>query len=122
MPLLKGASRPESTVKSTMTMTTAQFKDKLETLDNSDLESYSDLVEEFGASLLEFCDRPDVADETVRNVVDLDDMCCRALRAIMRGETLPEVHAHITDDHSAAPGARTILTDLHGQWNAPVPA
>ena len=37
MPLLKGASRPESTVKSTMTMTTAQFKDKLETLDNSDL-------------------------------------------------------------------------------------
>lgn len=102
-----------------VTMTTAQFKDRLEALDNTDLEGYSDVLEDFGAELLAYCDRPEVADETVSTTVDLDAMCCNALDAIMCGDSLETARAYITDEHRAAPGARAILSDLHMQWQVP---
>ena len=84
---------PHSDKMEDVTMTTAQFRDRLETLSPDDRESYSDVLEAFGAPLLEYCDRPDVADATVSGDVDLDDACSCALRAITRGETLTTVHA-----------------------------
>lgn len=72
--------------------------------------------------MLEYCDRAEIADETISTAVDLDDQCYRALSAITRGEPLEAVLAHITDDHSAAPGARAILSDLHMQWHVPATA
>ena len=103
-------------------MTTAQFRNKLETLDRDDLETYSDITEAFGAPLMAYCDRPDVADATVSGDVDLDDECSRALAAITRGESLETVHGYLSDAHPGAAGARAILTDLHRQWHIPQPA
>ncbi len=108
-------------VKSGMTITAIQFRHRLETLDETDLESYSDVVEDFGAELLAYCDLPENVAYTGPET-DLDDMCCRALRAIMRGETLEVAHAHISDAHPGAAGARAILTDLHAQWHTLLPA
>ena len=110
---------PHSDKMEDVTMTTAQFRDRLETLSPDDLESYSDVLEAFGAPLLEYCDRPDVADATVSGDVDLDDACSCALQAITRGESLESVHGYLSDAHPGAPGARAILTDLHRQWHTP---
>ncbi len=105
----------------TMTMTTAQFKDKLESLDRDDLEGYSEVIDEFGEPRLEtYCNL--YADYTVGYQNDLDDQCFRAVHGIMHGKPLSEAQVLIDLEHPGGAGARAILADLYAQWSTPAPA